>query len=57
MYLNDLMDHVLYQIFKIILSIPSKYNKLADNLPRKTYVIKVENELQLKLSQSIVSNL
>ena len=39
------MDHVLYQIFKIILSIPSEYNTLTDNLPTKTYVRKVENEL------------
>ena len=31
--LNNLIDHILYQLFKIILSISSKNKRVTDNLP------------------------
>ena len=41
--LNILMDHILYQIFKIILSISSK------NPPIRIYVNKIETRITFKI--------
>ena len=47
--LNYLMDHILYQIFKIISIILSKkYQRVADNPPVRTYVNKIENRIKTK---------
>ena len=45
---NDLTDHILYQIFKIILSIIKKNTK-TDNPPIKIYVNKVDNRITFKI--------
>ena len=45
---NYQRDHVLYQIFKIILSIfKKKHGKNTDNLTLRKYVKKVENIITL----------
>ena len=43
------MDHILYQIFRIILSILSKYKKIADNPLLHIYFIKTENRITFKI--------
>ena len=44
------MDHILYQIFKNILSISSKLNEtVIDNPLIKIYVYKIENRITLKI--------
>ena len=44
--LNYLMDHILYQIFKITLSISSKSMiKFTDNSPARIYGNKIENRI------------
>ena len=46
--LNCQMDHILYQIFKFILSISSKkHETVINNAPIKIYVNKIENEITL----------
>ena len=47
--LNYLMGHILYEIFKIILSIIEKHQKMADNPPIRTYMNKTENRITLKI--------
>ena len=47
--LNNLMDHILYQVFKIILSISSKNKRVTDNLPIIIYVNKTENRETFKI--------
>ena len=48
--LNSLMDHILYQIFKIILNL---YNKKAwgkdSQYFNKNYINKIENRVSLKI--------
>ena len=56
--LNCLRDHILYQTFKMILSISSKKHvKMIDNPPITIYVKKTENKdyigLSLKSNQGI----
>ena len=53
-----LMDCILYQIFKTILSISlKKHEKLTDNPPIRIYVNKIENsKLHSKLKEDIISN-
>ena len=47
---NYLMDQIMYQTFKIILSISSKKNKtVTDNYPIKIYVNKTENRTTFKI--------
>ena len=46
--LNYLMDRVLYQICKIILSISSKKKIVTDNLPIRIYVNKIGNRIAYK---------
>ena len=43
------MDHILYQIFKIILSISSKYETVTDIPPIRIYVNKIENKIISKV--------
>ena len=44
------MDHTLYQIFKIILSIfKKKHNESIDNPPIKIYLNKIENRITFKI--------
>ena len=40
------MDHILYQIFKIILNVFKKKKKDNDNLLIRTYVNKIENRIK-----------
>ena len=47
--LNYQMDHILYQIFKIIFSILKKSNENIDNPSIKTYVNKTENRITFKI--------
>ena len=43
------MDHILYQIFKIILSIfKKKHGENTDNLSVRMYVNKIENKITFK---------
>ena len=50
MNLNYLMDHMPYQIFKIILSIfKKKHNEKIDNLSFRIYVNKIENRIIFKI--------
>ena len=46
--LNYLMDRVLYQICKIILSIKKKKKIVTDNLPIRIYVNKIGNRIAYK---------
>ena len=48
MNLNYQMNHILYQIFKIILSIV-KYNEDIANPSRKIYINKIENRITFKI--------
>ena len=47
--LSYLIDHFLYQIFKIILSISWKLETFTDNLPIKIYLNKIENKIRFRL--------
>ena len=49
-HLNYLTDHILYQIFKIILStIKKKHGEKTDNSPTKIYANKVDNRTSFKI--------
>ena len=48
MHLTYLMDHILYQIFTIILSILKKHEK-TDNPSIRKYVNKIENRITFKI--------
>ena len=55
MNLNYLMDHSLYQMFKIIFSIfLKKYNEKIDNPSIRIYVHKIEIGLHSELKQNIM---
>ena len=41
--LNYPIDHILYQLFKIVLSISTKNETLNNNPPIKTYLNKIEH--------------
>ena len=48
-YLNYLMDHILYKIFKIIfIIILKKREKLSGNPPIRIYENKIENRITFK---------
>ena len=48
--LNYLMDHILYQKFKIILNISSKkHEKITDNPSIKIYINKIENRVTFRI--------
>ena len=49
--LNDLMDHILYQIFKIILNISLKktHGEKTDNPAIRIYVNKIESRITCKI--------
>ena len=48
--LNCLMDHILYQIFKIIFNIfKKKHGQNIDNPSVKIYVNKIENRITFKV--------
>ena len=48
--LSYLMDHILYQIFKIILSVSSKKHKtVADDSPIRIYVNRIERRITFKI--------
>ena len=49
MKLNCLMDHILYQIFKIILSIFKKKIEKIDSPSIKIYGNKIENRITFKI--------
>ena len=49
MLLNYLMNHVLYQIFKITLSILKKHDTLTNNPPIQIYVNKIENKITFRI--------
>ena len=56
--LNCLMDHILYQILKIILNISKKkHEEVTDNPSIRIYVDKIENRITFKIKrQDIISN-
>ena len=43
------MDHILYLIFKIILSVSSKHEAVSNNLPIRTYVNQIENRIIFRI--------
>ena len=48
--LNYLIDHILYQKFKIILNISSKkHEKITDNPSIKIYINKIENRVTFRI--------
>ena len=47
--LNYLMDHILYQIFKIILNILKRHGEKTDNPSIRIYVNKIENQIKFKI--------
>ena len=48
--LNDLMDHILYQIFKITLNLfLKKHGEKTDTLSLRTYVNEKENRLAFRI--------
>ena len=49
MNLNYPMDHILYQIFKIILSIFKKHEKSIDNPSIRIYLNKVESRIAFRI--------
>ena len=49
MSLICLMDYILFQTFKIILSILSKNMTIADNLPVQIYRNKIKNRIVFKI--------
>ena len=51
---NYQMDHILYRIFKIILSI---FKKKHDNPPIQIYINKIENRITFKLKTGYYSEL
>ena len=54
--LNYLMNHILYQIFRIILTLSyKKYGGKTINPSINTYVKKKKTESRLKLKQDIIS--
>ena len=55
--LNYVIGHILYQIFKIILSISSKNMKnVTDNTPIRIYVNKIENRIIFNNKKGLISN-
>ena len=53
MNLICLMDHILFQIYKIILNTSSKkHETIADNLPVQIYVNKIKNRINFKIKNS-----
>ena len=47
---NYLMNHILYQLLKIILSISSKKHKpLTDNLPIRIYINRIESGIRFRI--------
>ena len=48
MNLNYLMDHIIYQIFKTILSKLKKHNESIDNPPVRINANKIENRITFK---------
>ena len=44
--LNYLIDHILYQIFKI----KKKHDTVTDNIPIKIYLNKIENKIMFKIN-------
>ena len=49
--LNYLMDHMLYQIFKIILNISyKKHEAFTDNPSRRIYINKIENRITFEIN-------
>ena len=47
--LSYLMDHILYQIFKISLDILRKHGEKTNNLSIRKYINKIENILSLSI--------
>ena len=51
--LNYLMDHILYQILKVILNIsqkkPKKHETVTDNPSKRIYVNKRQNRITFKI--------
>ena len=48
--LNHLMGHIMYQIFKIFISIPlKKHESLTGNPTIRTFVNKIENGIRFKI--------
>ena len=55
MNLNYHMDHILYQIFKIILSIfKKKWNENNDDSQIRIYVNKIENRTTSKIKTNFI---
>ena len=54
---NYVMDHILDQIFKIILNISSKHEKVTDNTPIRTYVNKIESRIIFKIKTGYYLNI
>ena len=50
--LNYLIEHIMCQIFNIILNISlKKHEKVADNPPISTYVNKIENRITFRFER------
>ena len=49
--LNYLMDHILYQIFKIILNIFKKHRENSDNPSVRIYVNQIENKITFEIKK------
>ena len=47
--LNYPIDHILYQLFKIVLSISTKNETLNNNSPIKTYLNKIEHRTTFEI--------
>ena len=47
--LKSLMDHILYQIFKIILNISLKNGTVTDNPSTMIYINKIENRITFRI--------
>ena len=47
--LKSLMDHILYQIFKIILNISLKNGTVTDNPSIMIYINKIENRITFRI--------
>ena len=48
MNLNYLMNHILYQIFKNILSILKKHGEKTEYRPARIYTNKIKNRIMFK---------
>ena len=48
---NYLMDHILYQIFEVILNIFKKHGEKTDNPSIITYINKIENIITSKIKR------